>query len=154
MFVALAMKSWTHRAIQAMGCVASVALTGCVTTTTTALQLDQLPALGESTLRHPDGWHDTIDVGGNRVTLKGRIETVTLLRPRGEKGDVLFRAPFSATVQDGKLTLRDHKRDGAYPLSSIDLPGRNSQEDGKLRRSLVFSSCLPVFLFKSIHDPF
>jgi hypothetical protein len=28
---------------------------------------------------------------------------------------------------------------------------KNSQEDGKTRRSLILSSCLPIFLFKSIH---
>ena len=32
-----------------------------------------------------------------------------------------------------------------------DLPRRCPQEDGKIGRSLVFSSCLPVFLFKSGH---
>src|SRR5262245_23797162 len=104
------MKMWAARALV---CAASVAPSGCTVMRSAVVHVDVLPGLAESASRYPEGWHDTIDAVGKPVTLKGRVDSITVARPGLDPGDT-FKVPFRATVAEGELLLSDARHEHAY----------------------------------------
>lgn len=63
----------------------------------------------------------------------------------------LARVAAAVAVATGRDVEAETAADGVGYCSN--LPGESSHEGGKARRSLIFSSRLPAFMFNFEHDP-